>query len=139
MGPGLKKTRGGRLLRERHIRLICLTDGITRDWLDVADVMSEGRVDVSATGRSYFGSTSVLVAPIPGFDVDAATFLRVVETDPHIRVRVIRLARREAECRAPALLGTMSVDLSFASSLGGVSITVDVAATIAKGERALGE
>ena len=139
MGPGLKKTHGDRTLSERHVRLVRVTDSVTRDWLDVADVISEGRVDVTASGQSYFGSTSVLIAPLPGVDVDRETLLHVVECDPHIRTRVIRLARREAESRARGGLGTMSVDLSFASSLRGVAITVDVAAAIAKGGRALGE
>ncbi len=124
---------------EQHVRLVGLVDGVTRDWLEVADVMSEGRVEDGPLGRTYFGSTSVLLRASERGEIDAATLVCLVESDPHIRTRVIRLARREAAIRAPSAFGTMSVDLAFRASNDGVVITVDVAATIATSGRALGK
>jgi hypothetical protein len=143
MGPGLRKSRSQNVLRAKHIRLVSLTEGVTRDWLDVADVVSEGRVE----SDGYFGSTSVLLVPARGEsgergvpdDIAPEMLLRLVECDPHIRTRVIRLARREATSRASCALGTMSVDLSFSHSSRGVAITVDVTASLATEDLAQNE
>jgi hypothetical protein len=93
--------------------------------------VSEGQVDGAGSRRSYFGSTSVLLVAARAEDLPTEILLRLVESDPHIRTRVIRLARREATVRAGCPLGTMSVDLSFSHSSRGVAIVVDVTATLA--------
>jgi hypothetical protein len=139
MGPGLRKTNAQRLIGERSLRLVRLNDPKTREWLELADVMSEGRVELEVAGARYFGSTSIILVH-EGLDATSADDLaRLVEADPHLRLRVTRLARQEALARAMRPLGTLVLEMHFAPRGRGVAITIDVSAVVTMRERALGE
>lgn len=134
MGPGLKKARPAALVGEKRLCLVRLSDPLTREWLEFADVISEGRVEADGPVSRYFGSTSiVLVGGDGGPSIE--DLARLVGGDPHLRVRVVRLARREAIVRAMHPLGTISLELSFAKNDRGVAITVDVSADVARERR----
>jgi hypothetical protein len=134
MGPGLKKARPAALVGEKRLCLVRLSDPITREWLDLADVVSEGRVEADGAVSRYFGSTSIMLLGTER-GPSIGELARLVECDPHLRVRVVRLARREAIVRAMHPLGTISIELSFAKNDRGVAITVDVSADVAHERR----
>lgn len=146
--PGLARARQT-LLRARSARLVAASEGLLREAFERADVVSEG--ERGADG-SYFGSTSlVLRGALTGF---SGLPRSVFEADPHLRLRALRVARREAERRAGAALGTVRADLSVsvtrrtarheplaAAPPSGyeVEIRVDVAAPVAPGGRRASE
>lgn len=137
MGPGLRKTRSPGLVGAKQVHLVRLVEALTRDWLDSADVISEGRVEQEAAGARYFGTTSIVIPAERAGDLTPEALFDLVEGDPHLRVRVVRLARREAVVRAMRPLSTLAIDLGFARTKAGVVITVDVSGAIVASKRAL--
>lgn len=104
-----------------------------RGWMDGADIVSEGGMN----GDRYFGSTSIFLAwqkAPEGLSYDnAATRAQrqALLHDPHLRVRALRLARREAEARATGNISSVSADLRADFDARGMFVTIDVEARIA--------
>jgi hypothetical protein len=123
LGPGLAKTRAPRLV-VRVVRELFRVDLHALDALfATADVVSEGCI---IDGR-WTGSTAV--------DLQLASSLtfeqeRAVAHDPHLRLRLVRLATREAAARAPGPLGPANTDVSLRFERGIVRIVVDVDARV---------
>jgi hypothetical protein len=120
----------------KHVHLVRLVDSVTRDWLDSADVVSEGRVELEGNAERYFGTTSILIGADQGAGLTPAALYDLVEGDPHLRLRVVRLARREAVVRAIRPLGTIAIELTFAPTRDGVAIGIDVSAIVVAPKRA---
>jgi len=119
----LAKTRGERLLRTRHISFVRTSDGRFRDLLDSADVISEGAARAEGTGPVWYGSTSLIVAvPFEGLE-ERALFAEVAARDPHVRVRAIRIAKREASIRASAPLGVLRASSGWLRMSGACEST----------------
>jgi hypothetical protein len=133
--PGLRKTRAAPLLAERSARLWQCNDHTAVRLLSSADVMSEGASRQERGGPVYYGTTSILLAvrsrggTIPDERLDDA--LRWSRTDPHLRLRVLRLARREAALRAGAGLLRLDAELAFTKISAGLRIDVEVEAALA--------
>ncbi|MBL8743343.1 MAG: hypothetical protein JNK04_19665 [Myxococcales bacterium] len=126
--PGLAKARQRSILGQKTRQFIRAQEASLRSWMDHADVVSEGRTN----GDRYFGSTSIFLAwhKAPeglSYGGDAAHALLY---DPHLRVRALRLARREAEARATGNLSSMSADLRTDFDARGMFVTVDVEAAL---------
>jgi len=129
--PGLAKTRGVPLVVVRDTRLARATDGRWRALFDEADAVSEGLARSEATGRVWYGSTSLLLRLPPEVGEDERVFVRhVAERDVHVRLRAVRMARREAVLRAPSPLGVSTCEMSFRLDPGGLRIDVDVEAPL---------
>lgn len=133
-GPGLAKTRGLPLLRRRTLELWQCSDYRWRELFEGADVMSEGAVRHEAGGPVYYGSTSVLLwSASRGAGVDdvtASELARILETDPHARLRAVRVACLEAELRAPGPIGRVRAELFVRADARGVRVDVDVEARV---------
>ncbi len=133
-GPGLAKAGPGALVRRRCLQLLAVEDGPARQLIDGADVVSEGLARPEVSGSVYYGSTSVLLlarsrgGAVP--DADIATMAALLASDPHLRLRALRIAVREARARAPGEIGPVSAELEVSPSPAGVVITVDVVAVI---------
>ncbi len=129
-GPGLVKTRGERAL---HYRAALLVRGPITHWaklIETADVMSEGAEQPDGDVPTWYGSTS-LVLEFPDADAESRLFLATIaRRDPHVRLRVVRLARREASSRAPAQLGKAVCEVRAAEDPRGVRIDVDLQAPL---------
>jgi hypothetical protein len=131
----LRKTQGSPLLAERSARLWQCNDHTAVRLLSGADVMSEGAARREPTGSVYYGTTSILLPArsqggvIPDERLDDA--LRWSRTDPHLRLRVLRLARREAAQRAGAGLLRLDAELAFTKAATGLRIDVEVEAALA--------
>ncbi len=133
--PGLAKTRGERVLRIRAVTALHASDARFRAMFDAADAVSEGSAQAAGgpgEAAVWFGSTS-LVLPWPaGVDSDGArAFLAALAgADPHVRLRAVRIAHREASHRAPGPLGRVECELRTAASAAGLRIDVDVQAPL---------
>lgn len=129
-GPGLSKTRGGALGKSRAGALVATADTRWRDLLEAADVMSEGSLRLDGTESTWYGSTSLVVALPESNDELRAQLLTLASGDPHLRVRVLRMAHREAASRAPAPLGRTVCEVRAIADPRGLRIDVDVQAPL---------
>lgn len=84
--------------------------------------MSEGVVQVEERHDVYRGSTILLLA------VQATS--NVALSDPHLRLRALRIARREAQVRAPRPLGPIHADIVIKRLEKTIRIDVEVDATL---------
>jgi len=132
--PGLTKIRSIPLVQRRSVELCTAHEGRFRDILDAADVMSEGQVSIEGGALVYHGTTSVLLLRrshgglLPDLDVDALA--RVLRSDPHMRLRALRIAHREATSRAGSPIGSARSDLRIDPSARGVIISIEVSAPL---------
>lgn len=111
-GPGPAKVRGAPLILRRYVELVATSEGRLRELFEVADVISEGSAREEDGRLVYYGSTSLLIRP----GEDAATVAqlgRLLPFDPHVRIRALRIAHREASSRAGGPIGTLHAELSF--------------------------
>jgi len=132
--PGLRKARPV-LLAQRTLRLWQSSDQAAVRILAGADVMSEGATRTESTGSVYYGTSSILLplcsrgGQIPDNRVEEA--LVWCRNDPHLRLRILRLARREAAQRAGADLRRMDAEIAFTKSPLGLRVDVEVEAHVA--------
>lgn len=132
--PGLVKIRSIPLVQRRSVELCIAHDGRFRDILDAADVMSEGRVSLEGGALVYHGTTSVLLLRrshgglLPDLDVDALA--AVLRNDPHMRLRALRIAHREATARAGSPIGSARAELRIDPGARGVTISIEVSAPV---------
>ncbi len=130
IGPGLAKVRHPSLLRAKERLLVALTEGAVRDWLDRADVMSEGRTTHASDVSTYYGSTSIVLplseSPLPRRDDSA--LIAALAACPHLRLRALRIARREAEARAGSALDTVRAELTTRHDARGLVVAIEVEA-----------
>jgi hypothetical protein len=99
-----------------------------------ADVVSEGAVRSEADGPVYYGSTSVLLATTAYGGVyanaDRDALMRLVEADPHARVRAVRIACLEAQLRARQAIAAIRAELTIRRDTRGVRIDIDIEARV---------
>jgi len=132
--PGLAKTEAQPLVFKRAVELVMSSDYRLRQLFERADVMSEGKIREEPDGRTYYGSTSVILpfvshgGGVP--DESAAEMLRLLAIDPHARVRAIRIACLEAQVRARAPIGRVRAELSLRRDRRGLCIDVEVEARV---------
>lgn len=133
-GPGLAKTRGLPLLRQRSVHVRQSPDYRWRELFERADVMSEGATRTEPEGTRYYGSTSILVpfasrgGPLP--DGEVAEILTSISIDPHARLRAVRIARLEAQLRASGPIGLLHAELAVRRDPRGVLFDVEVEARV---------
>lgn len=129
--PGLAKVRSPRHVSRTTRSFVRTLDGAIRTWIEVADVVSEGSLRPGTPGASYFGSSSILLTweRAPAAELRDPALLPLLENDPHVRVRALRIARREAEARGGEL-GVVFADLSASVGARGFVICVDVEARV---------
>lgn len=136
--PGLAKSRRPALVRERVVTLVSCSDAAWVAALDHADVVSEGAPKGDADDRSYFGSTSIVLDVGTSSDEESTQAALLASHDPHLRLRAVRVARREASHRADGPLARMHAEVTVAAHPGGVRLHVDVEARVLpdrRGER----
>ncbi len=127
-GPGLARGRKGPPLALVGAR-VRTSDAAWREAFTGADALSEGAVRTEPEGRVWYGTTSLILAldPRETAPFDAAG---LAERDVHARLRAVRIARREAQCRAPATLGPVKCELRFSPHRRGLRVDVEVEASL---------
>ncbi len=134
--PGLKRGREDALVATRRAALVRASDALWRRLFDAADIVSEGGVVREADGAVWYGSTSVTLVLAPDMALLRRAFMaEVAARDPHVRLRATRLALREAQLRAPSILGRSSCEIRVGSEARGVRIDVDIQAPLIEGSR----
>ncbi|MDC0745306.1 hypothetical protein [Polyangium mundeleinium] len=132
--PGLVKAGPGPLVRRRQLDLVAAEDGPVRAMVEGADIVSEGMPQTEGDGIVYYGSTSVLLlarsrgGTLP--DPDLASMAALLACDPHLKLRVLRIARREACTRVQGELGPVRAEIDVRASAAGVVVLVDVVAVV---------
>lgn len=131
-GPGLAKVRTAPLTRSREKHLVAVAYGPMRDWIEAADIVSEGAVK-DGPPPTYFGTTSIVLYWDRASEAtkNASPLERsILAIDPHLRVRALRIARVEAENRAPGLLGPLRAEMEIAVTARGITLCIDVEAKV---------
>ncbi len=123
MGPGVVKVRHPRPQTTRVASLTRADDGLWAQLFRRADIVSEGATDHEDEGVVYRGSTSILLQGV-------GQLMHAAEVDPHLRLRALRMARREAQVRAPGLLDVARMDMIVRLVGSVVRIDVDVEARV---------
>lgn len=132
--PGLRKTAGLPVVRQRRVDLWQSNDYRWRELFETADVMSEGATRVEPDGPVYYGSTSVLLTLtscgglVP--DADAEQLLALVPRDPHARLRAVRVACLEAQLRSGGTLGRVQAEVTVKRDPRGIRVDIDVEADV---------
>jgi hypothetical protein len=136
-GPGLAKARPRPLLLRRRIELAAAPDEVWRHLVDGADVVSEGLPRAEGEALVYYGTTSLLLPrrTLDDGHADLDILAAVLRLDPHVRLRALRIAQREAMTRAGGPLGPMHAELRVDATLRGVIVTIEVTAELAQGRR----
>jgi hypothetical protein len=135
-GPSLAKA-GIPPLIERRGDMVRTTEGRWRELFDAADMVSEGATKEEPDGdRTWYGSTSlILELPVETSLEDRAQLLAIAQKDVHAHVHALRSAHREAQSRAPAMLGRITCELRFSDDPKGLRIDVDVQAPLIERRR----
>jgi hypothetical protein len=117
--------------------MVRTVEGRWRQLFASADAMSEGAVREESTGeRIWYGTTSlILELPVETSLEDREQLLLVAQKDVHAHVHALRCAHREAQSRAPGLLGRLSCELRFSDDPKGLRIDVDVQAPLIERRR----
>jgi hypothetical protein len=133
-GPGVRKARGAPLVERRTLELYRSSDYRWRELFECADVMSEGATREEPDGRTYYGSTSVLLpfasrgGGVP--DELVHDVVEVLARDPHARLRAVRIACLEAQVRSSGPIGRVRAELCVRADNQGVRVDVDVEARV---------
>ncbi len=129
----------------RVVLLVRAGDGHWATLFDRADVVSEGAAEQEGSSLVYRGTTSIILrwgTMRQGADEtrcgNVEEKARAVAMDPHLRLRAVRVAQREAQSRAPGMLGTTRMDLFVRSDEREIRIDVDVDAVVEAGVARMG-
>ena len=134
-GPTVAKARAPTLY-ERSGGFVRTSEGRWRDLFDAADAVSEGGVKEEQGERTWYGSTSlILELPVETSLEDRALILALAQKDVHVHVHALRCAHREAQSRAPGMLGRTVCELRFDDDPRGLRIDVDVQAPLIERRR----
>jgi hypothetical protein len=115
------------LVAARQMIVVRASSARWSDLFERADIVSEGALRDEARGRVWYGTTSLILrAP----EADAPLLAAIAARDVHVRVRAVRLARREACLRAPGRLGRLACEIQVKPDSQGVRIDVDVQAPL---------
>ena len=123
-------------LVERSGPFVRTTEGRWRDLFAVADAVSEGGVKDERNGRVWYGTTSLILGlPVETPVEERAFLLALAQKDVHVHVHALRCATREAQSRAPGMLGRTVCELRFSEDPRGLRIDVDVQAPLIERRR----
>ena len=123
-------------LVERSGPFIRTTEGRWRDLFVEADAMSEGGVKDERGERVWYGTTSLILGlPVETPVEERAFLLALARKDVHGHVHALRCAHREAQSRAPGMLGRTVCEVTFSEDPRGLRIDVDVQAPLIERRR----
>lgn len=133
-GPSLAKSKQLPLVERRVRPLVRCTDYRWRELFESADVISEGAVRHERGGMTYYGSTSILLSDRSHggsfADAERVAVAQMLLTDPHARVRAIRMACLDAQVRAQQAIDSVRAEFSAMEEPRGVRITIEVEARV---------
>jgi hypothetical protein len=102
-----------------------------------ADIVSEGAPRGEGDERAYFGSSDIVLRVRPERSgVTMESLAGAISMDPHVRLRAVRTARREAQQRAQGPLDCLRAEITVAPCAHGVTVHVEVEARVFPDRRA---
>ncbi len=120
------------------MRLVASSDGRWGELFDKADIVSEGAAIGEGDERAYFGSSNiVLLLALERTGHTCEQLASAVALDPHVRLRALRVARREAAQRAKGPLDRVCAEITVSPCARGVVVHVDVRAHVFPDRRAV--
>jgi hypothetical protein len=129
--PSLAKTREAPLFATRTFVLFHSSDARWAELFEKADVVSEGAPLSTGDDRVYYGSTNILLSlPMDRAGQTPETMAAAVARDPHVRVRALRAARREAAQRAQGPLDRLTAEITVTTKDRDVVVHVEVEARV---------
>jgi hypothetical protein len=136
-GPGLAKTSEMPLFHSRTLLLLSSSDARWEKLFEKADIVSEGAPRGEGQERSYFGSSDIVLPVRPERAGDTMESLAgAIAMDPHVRVRAVRMARREAQQRAQGPLDSLRAEITVSPCAHRVTVHVEVEARVFPDRRA---
>jgi len=112
------------------------TDATWKALFESADAVSEGSLVREGASAVWYGSTSIVLRmPETASAPEAELMAAVASKDVHVRLRAVRIARREAQLRAPSSLGVSSCEIRVVPEAGRLRIDVDIQAPLIEGRR----
>jgi hypothetical protein len=136
--PGLAKANQAPLFMSRSFVLLASSDARWAELFENADIVSEGAPRVVGEQRIYYGCTDiVLPVPCERAGQTTASLAAAVARDPHVRVRALRAARREAAQRAQGPLDRLTAEITVSAKGGGVVVHVEVEGRVFADRRAV--
>ncbi len=125
--PGLAKVRRIAATTRRVLDLIGVREGWFSSIVEAADIVSEGAVQTVDGVAGYFGSTSLRCSLADEASGDLQALADLVITDPNTRLRLVRLAHREAVSRADArTLGVLTAEITATVSTENRVLAIDI-------------
>lgn len=117
--------------------MVRTVEGRWRELFAKADTISEGAAKTDLSGeQSWYGTTSlILELPVETSLEDRAQLLAIAKKDVHAHVHALRSAHREAQSRAPSMLGRLVCEMTFSDDPRGLRIDVDVQAPLIERRR----
>lgn len=123
LGPGLAKTRSPRLVARVERTFYRVNLHALETLLASADVVSEGLV----VDGHWCGSTSIDLTLEERLSSEQQRALRAC---PHLRLKLLRVAQREAAARAPGAIESVRAELELRFEERLVRMVVDVEAAL---------
>ena len=128
---GLAKARLRRAFTLEHMTRARSEDAFWRDLFKSADVVSEGAVQGARDGGCYYGTTNIVVTFPAEFESrDCVAHAAVARACVHVKLRALRVARREAQSRANTDLAASHCELAFTSDDTRLHIHVELSAKV---------
>lgn len=122
------------MIERRNVEFFRSTDYRWRELFESADVISEGATRTEADGSVYYGSTSILLLlRSRGGSIDddqVGEVARLIGSDPHARIRAVRIACLEAQLRSGGPIGRVRAELFVRQDPNGIRVDVDVEARV---------
>src|SRR5687768_4333817 len=123
--PDLAKTKKAHLFHSRTLHLVAASDARWGELFDAADVMSKKTPRGEGSERSYFSSSNIILLIRPeNPDQTAQSLTDAMARDPHVRLRAMHVARREADQRANTPLDRVRTKISVSPCATGVTVHV---------------
>lgn len=126
---GLAKARLRRAFTVERVTRARSEDAYWRDLFKSADVVSEGAVQTASA--SYYGMTDIVV-PFPEEfgTAERAAHIAVARACVHVKLRALRVARREAQSRANVDLDASHCEVAFTEEKTHLRIHVELSAKV---------
>ncbi len=134
LGPGLIKIRAPSPVTRRLLSVVGASDSLWAALFEHADVVSEGLSSEEQGKLVYRGTTSVILLDDRYGGLltvsQSAQMAKIAGSDPHLRVRLVRLAQREALSRVSQPLDCTYIEIIVRSDPRGICAEMDVFAQV---------
>lgn len=117
-------------------------DYLLQALFEDADIISEGASKAPRGAldgeNAYFGTTNIVLVPNALESLDPQRLVQILSCDPHLRLRALRIACREAQVRANGALDRVRTEIVVTQGDPGIRIHVDLEARVLSEHQSVG-